>query len=107
MPDMKVHVHYNGYWVRKSGKDTYTKVHLQYLAFQEMFTPEDIKKQVAGLHGFEHGPDFEVYGLVLVQVTGYTQRILITRQETLNSYVEEAPGVPSFFVIASQKEASQ
>ncbi|KAI3910151.1 hypothetical protein MKW98_014536, partial [Papaver atlanticum] len=104
---MKVHLHYNGVWVRKSGNDTYTGVHLQYLVFQEMFTPEDIKKKVAGLHGFEQGLNFEVYGLVLVEVTGCRQRILITGQETLNSYVEEVPGVPSFFVIPSRKEEYQ
>ncbi|KAI3976138.1 hypothetical protein MKX01_017757, partial [Papaver californicum] len=68
-----------------------------------MFTLKDIKKKVVGLHGFEHGPDFEVYGLVLVEITGCRRRILISREETLNTYVEEARGVPALFIISSKK----
>ncbi|KAI3986708.1 hypothetical protein MKX01_014246 [Papaver californicum] len=88
MPDTKIHVHYNGDWERKHDNDTYTG---------------DIKKKVVDLHGFEQGPDFEVYGLVLVEITGCRRRILIAGEETLNTYVEEACRVPALFIIASQK----
>ncbi|KAI3995710.1 hypothetical protein MKX01_020783, partial [Papaver californicum] len=103
MPDIKIHVHYSDDWERKHDNDTYTGVYLQYLVFQGMFILEDIKKKVVGLHGFEQGPDFEVYGLVLVEIIGCIRRIFISGEETLNSYVEEARGFPSLFITTSQK----
>ncbi|KAI3853742.1 hypothetical protein MKW98_025259 [Papaver atlanticum] len=49
------------------------------------------------LENFLDGPDFDVYGLMLVPNMGQKQRIKVTSDDVLRIYVQETRGTTSFF----------
>lgn len=91
-------VHYNSYWVEAKGSDEYNGT-IQPILLPDEYTLEDVKTKVRGLIGFNQGPDFDIYGLLLVEATAKRQRFKINGEEPLSFYRMQATRVPSYFIV--------